>query len=65
MEKSQATVKSKYPDLTEMFKEKEKARIERARRPISEKIAVLARLRDLSHALKKIGLAKKGRDSGP
>lgn len=54
METSQTTVKKKYPDLTGLFAEKEKARIKRAKRPFAEKIATVTRLRDLTRTLKQL-----------
>jgi len=49
----------RYPDLTELYRRKEANRKNEARRPISEKMATVARLRDFERSLE--GIRKTNR----
>ena len=49
----------KYPDTTELFRKKEAQRKIEARRPVSEKMAAVVRLRDFGRSLENIRKANR------
>jgi hypothetical protein len=51
----------RYPDPTELYRRKEANRKSEARRPISEKIATVARLRDFERSLESIRKANRAK----
>ena len=51
----------RYPDPTELYRRKEANRKNEARRPISEKIATVARLRDFERSLEGIRKANRSK----
>jgi hypothetical protein len=48
-----------YPDTTELHRKKEAQRKTEARRPVSEKMAAVVRLRDLERTLESVRKANK------
>jgi len=50
-----------YPDTTELYRRKEAHRKDEARRPISEKMATVARLRDFERSLADIRKANRAK----
>lgn len=48
-----------YPDLTEFYRRKEAGRKVEARRPVSEKMAVVARLREFERSLANVRKVNK------
>lgn len=50
-----------YPDLTEFYRVKEERRKIAAKRPVSEKMATVARLRDFERSLADIRKANKAK----
>jgi hypothetical protein len=46
--------RSKYPDPTDFYQQKEARRISEAKRPVSEKMAAVERLRDFERSLAEI-----------
>lgn len=53
--------RKKYPDLTDFYQRKEARRKVEAKRPVSEKIATVERLRDLENSLADIRKENKKR----
>lgn len=51
----------RYPDPTELYRRKEAHRTNEARRPVVEKMAVVARLRDFERSLAEIRKANRAR----
>ena len=51
----------RYPDPTELYRRKEAYRKNEARRPISEKMATVARLRDFERSLEGIRKANRSK----
>ena len=51
----------RYPDPTELYRRKEAHRKDEARRPISEKMATVARLRDFERSLDSIRKANRAK----
>lgn len=51
----------RYPDPTELYRRKEAHRKSEARRPISEKMATVARLREFERSLEDIRKANRAR----
>lgn len=51
----------KYPDVSELFRRREAARLESAHAPVAQKMEAAARLRDASAALAAIRAANKAR----
>ena len=51
----------RYPDATELYRRKEANRKNEARRPISEKMATVARLRDFERSLEGIRKANRSK----
>jgi hypothetical protein len=49
----------RYPDPTELYRRKEANRKNEARRPVSEKMATVARLRDFERSLEEIRKANR------
>ena len=52
---------NKYPDLTEFYRRKEARRKVEAKRPVSEKIATVERLRQFENSLANIRKENKAR----
>ena len=50
-----------YPDPTELYQRKEANRQNEARRPVSEKMAAVARLRDFERSLAEIRKANRAK----
>lgn len=50
-----------YPDSTELYRRKEANRKNEARRPISEKVATVVRLRDFERSLEEIRKANRAK----
>lgn len=48
-----------YPDTTELFRKKEAQRKIEARRPVSEKMAAVVRLRDFERSLENVRKANR------
>jgi hypothetical protein len=53
----------KYPDVTELYKRKEAHRKSGAKRPISEKMVIASRLREVQDQMAPIRAANKARRS--
>jgi len=51
----------KYPDATEFYRRKEAGRKVNAKRPVAEKMATVAKLRDAEKSLAPIRAANKAR----
>lgn len=51
----------KYPETAELFRRKEAQRKKNAQRPVSEKLATVARLRDMEKSLAPIRKANKAK----
>ena len=51
----------RYPDLTELYRRKEARRKLEARRPVTEKMATVARLRDFERSLADIRKANRAK----
>ena len=51
----------RYPDPTELYQRKEAHRKNEARRPVSEKMATVARLRDFERSLEDIRKANRAK----
>lgn len=51
----------KYPDTTEFHRRKEAARKAEAKRPVSEKLATVSKLRDVEEILAPVRAANKAR----
>jgi len=51
----------KYPDVTELYRRIEEAKRADARRPLSEKLEIAARLREVQEKLAPIRAANKAR----
>ena len=51
----------RYPDLTELYRRKEANRKNEAKRPVSEKMATVARLRDFERSLEDIRKANRAK----
>jgi hypothetical protein len=50
-----------YPDPTELYRRKEAHRKDGAKRPVSEKIAAVVRLRDFERRLQDVRLANRAK----
>ena len=50
-----------YPDPTELYRRKEAHRTNEARRPVSEKMATVTRLRDFERSLENIRQANRAK----
>jgi hypothetical protein len=53
--------RERYPDPTELYRRKEAHRKNEARRPISEKIATVVRLRDFEQSLEDMRKANRAK----
>ncbi len=61
MAKSNASLtKTDYPDLSDMFAEKEQSRLERAKESPRNKLIALGQIQELSRILKSAKIVKKG-----
>ena len=58
---SDDTVNKDYPDTTDLYWRKEAHRKSEARRPVSEKMAAVARLRDFERKLEDIRIANRAK----
>ena len=54
----------KYPDVTEIFRRKEANRKDDAKRPVSEKMAIASKLRDVQERLVPARAANKAKRVG-
>ncbi|PYS99595.1 MAG: hypothetical protein DMF63_10950 [Acidobacteria bacterium] len=60
MAKTDSVLKKKYPDLTDFFAQKEKARSERASRSPKEKFELVQKQREIQRILRSAKVIKKG-----
>jgi hypothetical protein len=54
----------KYPDVTETYRRKEASRKSEAKRPVSEKLAIASKLREVQERLAPVRAANKAKRAG-